>query len=95
MLECVQAYKEMLFTLHVVALHFHKTVVLSPDPTLSPHLLTGLVNLLELAYTLQQCNLATIKTICGKPAQKRYRYLNGDEPILGKYYVIIPNLAIF
>ena len=31
---------------------------------------------------LQQCNLATIKTFHGKPAQERYGYSNGDEQIL-------------
>ena len=30
---------------------------------------------------LWQCNLATIKTFCGQPTQKRYRYSNGDEQI--------------
>ena len=29
-----------------------------------------------------KCNLAMVKTFCSQPAQKRYRYLNGDEQIL-------------
>ena len=62
-----------------------------------PHPLTrrnGLVNqveLLGLAGSLATGNLATF---CGKHAQKKYGYSNGDEYILLLFYVIISDLAI-
>ena len=42
----------------------------------------GLVNEAEFLgwhTLLQQCNLATSKTFCGKPAHKKFGYSNGDE----------------
>ena len=49
------------------------------------------VELLGLAGSLATGNLATF---CGKHAQKKYGYSNGDEYILLLFYVIISDLAI-
>ena len=59
-------------------------IVLSPNPTLSrgETVWWTIVEFLGLAHALRQCNLATIKTFCSQPAQKRYGCSNGDEQIL-------------
>ena len=49
-------------------------LVSCPDPTLSSRVGAG--HETKLAHTFATRNLATIKTFCGQPAQKRYGCLN-------------------
>ena len=56
------------------------SLVSSPDPTLlRRNGLVSQVKFLGLAHAFATMNLATVKTFCGQPAQKRYGHSNGDD----------------
>ena len=58
------------------------SLVPRPHPLTRRNGLVKQVEFLGLAHTFATCNLTTIKTFFGQPAQKGYGCSNGDEQIL-------------